>query len=107
MSWFASVSMLTLGSLLLLAAITIVAFLIIRPGFYRVSRDRRRQLQGRKRRQKATTLATATDFATDQIGKILAKRGRGLAGKLEMAGIKKKASDVVVCLLYTSPSPRD
>jgi tight adherence protein B len=61
-----------------------------------VSRLRRRQLQGRKRRQQATTLATATDFATDQIGKILAKRGHGLAGQLELAGIKTKASDVVV-----------
>jgi len=96
MSWFASASMLTLGSFLLLVAITIFAFLVIRPGFRRVSRDRRRFLLGRKRRQQATTLATATDFATDQIGKILAKRGRGLAGKLELAGIKTKASDVVV-----------
>jgi len=102
MSWFASVKMLTLGSLLLLVAITIVAFLIIRPGFQRVSSDRRRQLQGRKRRQKATTLATATDFATDQISKILAKRGRGLGGKLEMAGIKTKASDVVVLTVAAS-----
>ena len=102
MSWFASVSMLTLGSLLLLVAITIVAFLIIRPGFQRVSRDRRRFLLGRKRRQQATTLATATDFATDQIGKILAKRGRGLAGRLELAGIKTKASDVVVLTLAAS-----
>jgi tight adherence protein B len=102
MSYFASVSMLTLGSLLLLVAITIVAFLIIRPGFQRVSRDRRRMLLGRKRRQKATTLATATDFATDQIGKILAKRGRGLAGKLELAGIKTKASDVVLLTVAAS-----
>lgn len=102
MSWFATSSMLTLGSLLLLVAITIVAFLIIRPGFQRVSRDRRRQLQGRKRRKKATTLATATDFATDQIGKILAKRGRGLAGKLELAGVKTKASDVVVLTVAAS-----
>jgi tight adherence protein B len=102
MSYFASVSMLTLGSLLLLLAITIVAFLIIRPGFQRVSRDRRRFLLGRKRRQQATTLATATDFATDQIGKILAKRGRGLAGRLELAGIRTKASDVVVLTLAAS-----
>jgi tight adherence protein B len=102
MSYFASYSMLTLGSLLLLIAITIVAFLIIRPGFQRVSRDRRRFLLGRKRRQQATTLATATDFATDQIGKILAKRGRGLAGRLEMAGIRTKASDVVVLTLAAS-----
>jgi tight adherence protein B len=57
---------------------------------------------GRKRRQQATTLATATDFATDQIGKILAKRGRGLAGRLEMAGIRTKASDVVVLTLAAS-----
>lgn len=96
MSWFASTSMLTLGSLLLLIAITILAFLIIRPGFRRVSRDRRRQLLGRKRPKQATTLATATDFATDQIGKILAKRGRGLSGQLELAGVKTKPSDVVV-----------
>ena len=102
MSYFASVSMLTLGSLLLLLAITIVAFLIIRPGFQRVSRDRRRFLLGRKRRQQATTLATATDFATDQIGKILAKRGRGLAGRLELAGIRTKASDVVVLTVAAS-----
>ena len=102
MSWFASVSMLTLGSLLLLLAITIVAFLIIRPGFQRVSRDRRRFLLGRKRRQQATTLATATDFATDQISKILATRGRSLAGRLELAGIKTKASDVVVLTLAAS-----
>ena len=102
MSWFASASMLTLGSLLLLLAITIVAFLIIRPGFQRVSRDRRRFLLGRKRRQQATTLATAADFATDQIGKILAKRGRGLAGRLELAGIKTKASDVVVLTVAAS-----
>ena len=96
MSFFATASMLTLGSLLLLVAITIAAFLIIRPGFRRLSRDRRRQLQGRKRNQKATTLATATDFATDQIGKMLAKRGSGLAGKLELAGIRTKASDIVL-----------
>lgn len=96
MSWFASTQVLTLGSLLLLVAIVIVGFLIIRPGFRRVSRDRRRQLQGRKRPQQATTLATATDFATDQIGKILAKRGQGLAGKLELAGVKTKASDMVL-----------
>ena len=102
MSYFASVSMLTLGSLLLLLAITIVAFLIIRPGFRRVSRDRRRFLLGRKRRKQATTLATATDFATDQIGKILAKRGRGLAGRLELAGIRTKASDVVVLTVAAS-----
>jgi tight adherence protein B len=102
MSWFASASMLTLGSILLLVAITILGFLIIRPGFRRVSRDRRRQLQGRKRPQQATTLATATDFATDQIGKILAKRGRSLAGHLELAGIKTKASDVVVLVSAAS-----
>jgi len=102
MSWFATTSMLTLGSFLLLVAITIFAFLIIRPGFRRVSRDRRRQLQGRKRRPQATTLATATDFATGQIGKILAKRGRGLAGQLELAGIKMKASDVVVLTVAAS-----
>ncbi len=96
MSYFASASMLTLGSFLLLVAITIVSFLIIRPGFRRVSRDRRRQLLGRKRRQRATTLATATDFATDQIGKILAKRARGLAGQLELAGVRTKASDIVL-----------
>ena len=102
MSWFASASMLTLGSLLLLVAITIVAFLIISPGFQRVSRDRRRFLLGRKRRQQATTLATATDFATDQIGKILAKRGRSLAGRLELAGIKTKASDVVLLTVAAS-----
>ena len=102
MSWFATTSMLTLGSFLLLVAITIFAFLVIRPGFRRVSRDRRRQLQGRKRPKQATTLATATDFATDQIGKILAKRGRSLAGRLELAGIKTKASDVVVLTLAAS-----
>ncbi len=102
MSFFATASMLTLGSSLLLVAITIVAILIIRPGFRRVSRDRRRQLKGGKRREHATTLATATDFATDQIGKILAKRGRGLAGRLELAGLKTKASDVV--LLTTAAS---
>ena len=96
MSFFATASMLTLGSLLLLVAITIAAFLVIRPGFRRLSRDRRRQLQGRKRNQKATTLATATDFATDQIGKVLAKRGSSLAGKLELAGLRTKASDVVL-----------
>ncbi len=96
MNWFATATMLTLGSILLLVAITIVGFLIIRPGFRRLSRDRRRQLQGRKRRQQATTLATATDFATDQIGKILAKRGAGLAGKLELAGIRMRPSDVVL-----------
>jgi tight adherence protein B len=102
MSWFSSASMLTLGSILLLVAISILAILIIRPGFRRVSRDRRRQMLGRKRRQQATTLATATDFATVQIGKILAKRGYGLAGKLEMAGIKTKASDVVVLVSAAS-----
>ena len=102
MSWFATTSMLTLGSFLLLVAITIFAFLVIRPGFRRVSRDRRRQLQGRKRPKQATTLATATDFATGQIGKILAKRGRGLAGQLELAGIKTKASDVVVLTVAAS-----
>jgi tight adherence protein B len=96
MNWFATATMLTLGSLLLLVAITIVSFLIIRPGFRRLSRDRRRQLKGRKRPQQATTLATATDFATDQIGKILAKRGAGLAGKLELAGVHMKASDIVL-----------
>lgn len=96
MSIFTSASMLTLGSALMLVAITIVGLLIIRPGFRRVSRDRRRQLQGRKRPQQATTLATATDFATDQIGKILEKRGRGLPGQLELAGIRMKASDVVL-----------
>ena len=73
MSIFTSASMLTVASALMLVAITIVGLLIIRPGFRRVSRDRRRQLQGRKRPQQATTLATATDFATDQIGKILEK----------------------------------
>jgi tight adherence protein B len=102
MSWFVTTSMLTLGSFLLLVAITIFAFLIIRPGFRRVSRDRRRQLQGRKRPKQATTLATATDFATDQIGKILAKRGRSLAGRLELAGIKTKASDVVLLTVAAS-----
>jgi len=102
MSWFATTSMLTLGSFLLLVAFTIFAFLIIRPGFRRVSRDRRRQLQGRKRPKQATTLATATDFATDQIGKILAKRGRSLAGRLELAGIKTKASDVVLLTVAAS-----
>jgi tight adherence protein B len=102
MSWFATTSMLTLGSFLLLVAITIFAFLVIRPGFRRVSRDRRRQLQGRKRPKQATTLATATDFATDQIGKILAKRGRSLAGRLELAGIKTKASDVVLLTVAAS-----
>ena len=102
MSWFATTSMLTLGSFLLLVAITIFAFLVIRPGFQRVSRDRRRQLQGRKRPKQATTLATATDFATDQIGKILAKRGRSLAGRLELAGIKTKASDVVLLTVAAS-----
>ena len=102
MSWFATTSMLTLGSFLLLVAITIFAFLVIRPGFRRVSRDRRRQLQGRKRPKQATTLATATDFATDQIGKILAKRGRSLAGRLELAGIKTKASDIVLLTVAAS-----
>jgi len=102
MSYFASASMLTLGSLLLLVAITIVAILIIRPGFHRVSRDRRRFLLGRKRSRQATTLATATDFATDQIGKILAKRARGLAGRLELAGVRTKASDVVVLTVAAS-----
>ena len=102
MSWFATTSMLTLGSFLLLVAITIFAFLVIRPGFWRVSRDRRRQLQGRKRPKQATTLATATDFATDQIGKILAKRGRSLAGRLELAGIKTKASDIVLLTVAAS-----
>lgn len=96
MSIFTSASMLTVASALMLVAITIVGLLIIRPGFRRVSRDRRRQLQGRKRPQQATTLATATDFATDQIGKILEKRGRGLPGQLELAGIRMKASDVVL-----------
>ena len=102
MSWLGSASMLTLGSILLLVAITILGFLIIRPGFRRVSRDRRRQLLGRKRRQQATTLATATDFATDQIGKILAKRGHGLSGQLELAGIKTKPSDIVVLVSAAS-----
>jgi tight adherence protein B len=102
MTWFSTVSMLTLGSFLLLIAITIVAFLIIRPGFRRVSSDRRRQLKGRSRPKQATTLATATDFATDQIGKILAKRGRGLAGRLELAGIRMKASDIVVLTVAAS-----
>jgi tight adherence protein B len=102
MSWFASSTMLTLGALLLLVAIAILGFLIIRPGFRRVSRDRRRQLKGRKRAQQATTLATATDFATDQIGKVLAKRGSGLGAKLELAGIKTKASDVVVLVTAAS-----
>jgi len=102
MSWFATTSMLTLGSFLLLVAITIFAFLVIRPGFRRVSRDRRRQLQGRKRPKQATTLATATNFATVQIGKILAKRGRSLAGRLELAGIKTKASDVVLLTVAAS-----
>ena len=96
MSIFTSASMLTLASALMLVAIAIVGLLIIRPGFRRVSRDRRRQLRGRKRPQQATTLATATDFATDQIGKILEKRGRGLPGQLELAGIRMKASDVVL-----------
>jgi tight adherence protein B len=96
MSIFYSASMLTLASALMLVAISIVGLLIIRPGFRRVSRDRRRQLQGRKRPQQATTLATATDFATDQIGKILEKRGKGLPGQLELAGIRMKASDVVL-----------
>lgn len=96
MNIFTSATMLTLGSALMLVAITIVGLLIIRPGFRRVSRDRRRQLQGHKRPQQATTLATATDFATDQIGKILEKRGKGLPGQLELAGIKMKASDVVL-----------
>jgi tight adherence protein B len=94
--------MLTIGSLLLLAAITILAFLIIRPGFRRVSRDRRRQLVGRKRRKQTTTLATATDFATDQIGKLLVRRGSGLAGKLELAGVKTKPSDIVVLVTAAS-----
>lgn len=96
MSIFTSASMLTLASALMLVAITIAGLLIIRPGFRRVSRDRRRQLLGRKRPQQTTTLATATDFATDQIGKILEKRGRGLPGQLELAGIRMKASDVVL-----------
>ncbi len=96
MSIFTSASMLTVGSTLMIVAICIVGLLIIRPGFRRVSRDRRRQLQGRKRGQQVTTLATATDFATDQIGKILEKRGKGLPGQLELAGIKMKASDVVL-----------
>ena len=96
MSIFTSASMLTVASALMLVAITIVGLLIIRPGFRRVSRDRRRQLHGHKRPQQATSLATATDFATDQIGKILEKRGRGLPGQLELAGIRMKASDVVL-----------
>jgi len=102
MSPFATASMLTLGSFFALVAITIVGFLIIRPGFRRLSRDRRRQLQGRKRNQKATTLATATDFATDQISKVLAKRGSSLAGRLELAGLKMKASDVVLLTVSAS-----
>jgi tight adherence protein B len=102
MNWFATTSMLTIGSLLMLAAITILAFLIIRPGFRRVSRDRRRQLVGRKRRKQTTTLATATDFATDQIGKLLVRRGSGLAGKLELAGVKTKPSDIVVLVTAAS-----
>ncbi|HSN11529.1 MAG TPA: type II secretion system F family protein [Propionibacteriaceae bacterium] len=96
MSFFASVNMLTMGSLSLLVAITIAAVLIIRPGFRRLSRDRRRQLRGHKRSQKTSTLATATDFATDQINKMLAKRGRGLGAHLELAGLRTKPSDVVL-----------
>ena len=102
MSWLSSTTLLTLGSFLALIAVVIVSFLIIRPGFRRVSRDRRRQLHGRKRNQKATTLATATDFATDQISKVLAKRGSSLAGRLELAGLKMKASDVVLLTVAAS-----
>jgi tight adherence protein B len=102
MSIFSTATMLTFGSLLALIAITIVSFLIIRPGFRRLSRDRRRQLQGRKRDTKATTLTTAADFATDQIGKVLAKRGSSLAGRLELAGLHMKASDVVLLTVAAS-----
>lgn len=101
MSFFASANMLTIGSLLLLIATTIVGFLIIRPGFRRLSRDRRRQLRGLKRSQKST-LSTATDFASDQINKILAKRGRGLGAQLELAGIRTKPSDVVLLVVAAS-----
>jgi tight adherence protein B len=102
MSFLASANMLTIGSLLLLVAITIFGFLVIRPGFRRVSRDRRRQLRGLKRDQQASTLATATDFATDQINKILAKRGRGLGAQLELAGVRTKASDIVLLTVAAS-----
>ncbi|MHB1008568.1 MAG: type II secretion system F family protein [Propionibacteriaceae bacterium] len=102
MSFFASANMLTLASLSLLAATTIFALLIIRPGFRRLSRDRRRQLQGQKRPQKTSTLSTATDLATDQINKLLAKRGRGLGARLELAGVKTKPSDVVLLVVAAS-----
>lgn len=102
MSFFASANMLTLASLSLLVAITIFALLIIRPGFRRLSRDRRRQLQGQKRPPKTSTLSTATDFATDQINKLLAKRGRGLGARLELAGVRTKPSDVVLLVAAAS-----
>ncbi len=102
MSFFASANMLTIGSLLLLAAIVIVGLLLIRPGFRRLSRDRRRQLQGMKRTQKSSTLTTAADFATDQINKILAKRARGLGARLELAGLRTKPSDVVLLTVAAS-----
>lgn len=88
----------TIASVLLLLAAGIVTFLIVRPGFRRLNRNRRRQLAG-KRSGNRSTLTTAADFTTDTVNKILAKRGSKFTTLVEMSGIKTKTSDLVVLVL--------
>jgi len=75
LNWFATATMLTLGSILLLVAITSSGFLIIRPASVGCRATAVVSSRGRKRPSAATTLATATT-RDRPIGKILASVAR-------------------------------
>lgn len=75
---------------------------LARPGLRTVPRDRIRQLSGKKRRKPRTTLAAATSLATDQLGKLVSRTRLGLADKLELAGVRWKASEVTLMVIAAS-----
>lgn len=80
----------------LLGAVSIAGFLLLKPGF-RVDRRRRRPMA-----QQKSTLSSAADLATDAIDKVLVKRGSGLTGLLETAGVRTPAKDLVLLTLAGS-----
>jgi len=76
------------------AALVILGYLVLKPGRKRLPLDRRRPgvaaPQG--------TLTTMTNAATSAIDKVLGGRQRGLAARLDLAGIKTPVRDVVLLL---------
>lgn len=102
MSIFTNVSVVGWISLVAGVAVAVIVWSLARPGLRTVPRDRIRQLSGKKRRKPRTTLAAATGFVTEHLGKLISRTHLGLSYKLELAGVHWKASEVALMTISSS-----